>query len=122
MRVATGYWYYMTLRRMGRKREAADVLGAFQANITVIENNDYLKLIMLNRGEVMPEDIFSTIRGGADTLGSASLGYGIGNDFLYNGDRENATEVFRKVVEGNQWASFGYIATEAELRRLQPRK
>ena len=50
------------------------------------------------------------------TLGSASLGYGIGNYFLYNGDRANALEVFRKIVAGNQWASFGYIAAESELK------
>lgn len=117
MRVATAYWHYMTLRRLGKEKEAKKVLEPFAGEIEVIENTDYLKLIKLNRGETKAEDLLSTIRGDADTLGSASLGYGIGNYFLYNGDKEKAMTIFKKIVAGNQWASFGYIAAEAELKR-----
>lgn len=117
MSVATTYWHYMTLRRMGKKRDAEKLLARFSTDIEIIENTDYLNLIKLNKGEVKAEDLLSTIRGDANTLGSASLGYGIGNYFLYNGDKENAMTIFRKITEGNQWASFGYIAAEAELRR-----
>jgi tetratricopeptide (TPR) repeat protein len=114
MSVATTYWHYMTLRRMGKKRDAEKLLARFSTDIEIIENTDYLNLIKLNKGEVKAEDLLSTIRGEANTLGSASLGYGIGNYFLYNGDLEKATAIFQKIVEGNQWASFGYIAAEAE--------
>jgi hypothetical protein len=55
----------------------------------------------------------------ADSLGSASLGYGVGNWFLYNRDKIRARQIFRKVVGGTQWASFGFIAAEAELARLE---
>ena len=120
MRVATAYWHYMTLRRMGKAEDAGPVLGPFAGEIEVIENGDYLKLIKLNRGEANAADLLASIGGDADTLGSASLGYGLGNYFLYTGDRGKAIEVFRKITSGNQWASFGYIAAEAELRRLQP--
>lgn len=117
MRVATSYWHYMTLRRMGKKKQAKKILEPFKGNIELIENDEYLKLIRLNRGEVKPETLLGTIQGDADTLGSASLGYGIGNYFLYNGDKEKAMVIFRKIVAGNQWSSFGYIAAEAELKR-----
>lgn len=117
MRVATAYWHYMTLRRLGKEREAKAALEPFAGEIEIIENADYLKLIKLNRGEAKAEDLLSTIRGDANTLGSASLGYGIGNYFLYNGDKEKAVTIFKKIVAGDQWASFGYIAAEAELRR-----
>ncbi len=117
MRVATTYWQYMTLRRMGKNREAKKLLEPYAGEIEVIENTDYLKLIKLNRGELKAEELLTTIRGESNTLGSASLGYGIGNYFLYNGDREKAAAIFRKIVAGNQWASFGYIAAEAELAR-----
>lgn len=117
MRVATGYWHYMTLRRLGKKKEAKKFLKAFAGKIDVIENEDYLKLIRLNRGEVKAEALLTEIRGDANTLRSASLGYGIGNYLLYNGDKEKAMTVFRKIVAGNQWASFGYIASEVELSR-----
>lgn len=115
MRVATAYWRHMTLRRMGKAKEAKRVLNPFAGNVEVIENTDYLKLIRLNSGEMKSETLLGTISGGANTLGSASLGYGIGNYYLYNGDKERAMNIFRKIVAGNQWASFGYIAAEAEL-------
>ncbi|MBA3352541.1 MAG: tetratricopeptide repeat protein [Blastocatellia bacterium] len=118
MRVATSYWHYMTLRRLGKSKEAKKVLEAFKGNIELIENDEYLKLIRLNRGELKIETLLASNQGSADSLGSASLGYGIGNYYLYNGDREKAVAVFRKIVAGNQWASFGYIAAEAELTRL----
>jgi tetratricopeptide (TPR) repeat protein len=122
MRVATSYWHYMTLRRLGKKREAKKILEPFKGTIELIENNDYLKLIRLNRGEVKAETLLSEIKGDANTLGSASLGYGIGNHFLYNGDREKAVTIFRKITAGDQWASFGFIAAEAELNRGEPGK
>ena len=122
MRVATGYWHYMVLRRMGKTAEAGRVLAQFSENLAVIENDDYLKLIRLNKGAANAADMIASIGGAAETLGSASLGYGLGNYHLYNGDRGKAAELFRKVVAGDQWASFGYIAAEAELRRLKPGK
>lgn len=118
MRVATAYWYYMTLRRMGKNKEAKRVLEAFRGSIELIENTEYLKLIRLNRDEERPEDLLAEIRGDANTLKSSSLGYGVGNYFLYNGDNEKALTIFRKIVEGDQWASFGYIAAEAEISRM----
>lgn len=117
MRVATAYWHYMTLRRMGKEKEAKRVLEPFAGEIELIENTDYLKLIRLNRGEVKVEDLLAGISGDANTLSSASLGYGIGNYFLYNGSNEKAQKIFQKIVAGDQWASFGYIAAEAELKR-----
>jgi tetratricopeptide (TPR) repeat protein len=117
MRVATAYWRYMTLRRAGNKKVAKMVLEPFAGNIELIENDDYLKLIRLNRKDTKPALLLAQIGGDANTLKSASLGYGIGNYFLYNGDRDKAMSVFRKIVAGNQWASFGFIAAEAELNR-----
>ena len=118
MRVATSYWHYMTLRRMGKTKEAAKLLEQFAGDTEVIENTDYLKLIKLNRGEIKPEALLSEIQGDAITLGSASLGYGVGNYFLYNGDRSKASDIFRKIIAGNHWASFGYIAAENDLARM----
>lgn len=119
MRVATSYWHYMTLRRMGKAKDAEKLLKQFDGEIEIIENADYLKLIQLNRDEIRPEALLSEIQGDAATLGHASLGYGIGSYFLYNGDRKKAMTIFRKIVAGNQWASFGYIAAEAELARIK---
>ncbi len=121
MRVATAHWQYMTLRRMGKKEEAAKLLVQYRGNIEVIENDDYLTLIRLYRGERNAEDLDKSFGGEAKTLGSASLGYGLGNWYYYIGETEKGLDIFRKIVAGSQWASFGYIAAEVELAR-QPRK
>ena len=119
MKAATTYWQYMTLRRAGRRGDAMKVLNRFKTDVEVIENKDYLNLLKLNKGELKAEDLLKTIQGEADTLGSASLGYGIGNYLLYNGDKEKALTIFKKITEGNQWASFGFIAAENELKGLK---
>ncbi|HET8783544.1 MAG TPA: tetratricopeptide repeat protein, partial [Pyrinomonadaceae bacterium] len=115
MLVATTHWLYMTLRRLGREEQASKTVAAIKDNLDVIENADYYNLIRVYQGKLKPADL--TKNQTADTLTSATLGYGLGNWFLYNGQKAEATKIFRQVTSGNQWASFGYIAAESELKR-----
>jgi len=115
MKVATTHWLYMTLRRLGREAEAKKAIAGIGDNLDIIENTDYYKLIKLYQGKLNPSDLLSDSQ--ANTLSNASVGYGVGNWFLYNGQRAEAEKVLRQVVAGNQRASFGYIAAEAELTR-----
>ncbi|HEU5250800.1 MAG TPA: hypothetical protein VFW15_12505, partial [Thermoanaerobaculia bacterium] len=48
----------------------------------------------------------------------ATVGYGIGNRHLVDGRRRDAVALFRRVIAGGSWASFGYIAAEADLARM----
>ena len=117
MMVATTHWLYMTLRRLGRKKEATNVVAVIKPNLDVIENADYYKLIRLYQGTTSSEKLLKEISGEASALSKASIGYGLGNWFLYNGQRDEAEKIFRQIILGNQWASFGHIAAEAELSR-----
>ena len=119
MLAATSHWYYMTLRRIEENKEAERLLGPINGDFEVIENTDYLRLLRLYRDEVRAEALLNEIGEKAETLGNASIGYGLGNWYLYNGDKEKAMDIFRKITAGNQWASFGYIAAETELRRIK---
>ncbi len=117
--VATTHWLYMALQRAGRTGEAEMVLGAVPDDIEVIEDHDYLKLLHLYLGKTAPEDLEAALgKDAAGGLSDASLGYGLANWHLYNGRKEEAEKLFRRIVAGNQWGSFGYIAAEAELSRL----
>lgn len=116
MLVATTHWLYMTLRRLGREREAGRALAPVGGDLDVIENADYYKLVRLYKGRLSPADLLREVGGDASSLSNATLGYGLGNWLLYNGRRAEAEELFRRVTAGDQWASFGYIAAEAELR------
>lgn len=119
MLAATSHWYYMTLRRLEKPVDAQKILDPINGDFEVIENDDYLKLLRLYRGEVRPETLSEGLGDKAGSLGSASLGYGLGAWYLYNGNSVRAADIFRRIVAGDQWASFGYIAAEAELLRMK---
>ncbi len=69
------------------------------------------------RGEESVDDLLERARG-AGALGLVTTGYGIGNWFLYNGERDRAVGVFREILSTGAWAGFGYIAAEADMVRL----
>lgn len=117
MLVATTHWYYMTLRRLGREKEAKATLAPITDNLDVIENGDYYKLIKIYQGKLTPDALLGKGDKASDTLSNATVGYGLGNWFFYTGRRAKAEKILRQVVAGNQWASFGYIAAEIELTR-----
>jgi tetratricopeptide (TPR) repeat protein len=100
MFVATQNWHYLTLMRLGKKKEAAKVLSS-------VRDGD----------KVRPETLLTEIRDSSDNLQNATMGYGIGTYFLIWGDKEKAETIYRKILETDQWSSFGYIAAEAEIAR-----
>jgi tetratricopeptide (TPR) repeat protein len=113
MLVATSYWLRHTLQRLGRTEEAAWVLEPISAEMDLIENHDYLDLLLLAKGERSPEDLLSDEGGVSD----ATVGYGVGRWYEGRGEMEKARQVYRQVLEGGSWAAFGYLAAEAELAR-----
>ena len=116
MLVATSHWLYMTLRRLGRDEDARAVLDPITPDMDIIENGSYHRLLLLYKGVLRPEQV---VEGSGDVaLEDATAGYGIGNWHLYNGRVDEAKAVFRRIVATGPWASFGYIAAEAELGRL----
>lgn len=117
MMVATTHWLYMTLRRLGREKEASASLTPITDNLEVIENADYYQLIKLYQGKLKPSDLLSDTNQTENSLSNATVGYGVGNWFFYNGRRTEAENTFRQIVLGIQWASFGHIAAEVELTR-----
>lgn len=114
MKVASAHWVYMSLRRADKKKAATRFIQtSIPDGLDIIENHDYYKLVKLYQGKLKAEDLLK--EAGSDTLGSASIGYGLGNWYLYSGKKEDAFKIFRQITAGNQWASFGYIAAEIDL-------
>jgi tetratricopeptide (TPR) repeat protein len=114
--VATSDWLYMTLRRLGREKEAAKVLEPITEKMEIIENDSYWKRLLMYKGLRKPEELLDAKN--ADDLSIATQGYGVGNWYLYTGDKRKAREIFKQVVAGKQKAAFGYIAAEADLKRM----
>lgn len=112
--IATAHWYYMTLRRLGRKAEAEKILEKITADMDVIENHHYHKCLMMYKGENTPEALMKEAYEMGD-LGLVTTGYGVANWYNYNGDKEKAAKILRDIVAVEGWAGFGYIAAEADL-------
>ncbi len=113
MLVATTHWLYMTLRLMGNDEEARAVLMPIDTAMHVIENAAYYDLCLMYKGIKKIGDF--TGEGFSDIMNDA-MTYGIGNWYFYNGEPEKATVIFEKILEGSSWASFGYIAAEADMQ------
>lgn len=107
-------WLWMSLSRAGRRADAQAVLDR---NPSPPVENAYTQRLGLYRGAATPEAVLTP----ADTgdVQEATLSYGIGNWFLLRGDTARARDWFERSVRSGGWPAFGFIASEAELRRLR---
>jgi len=112
--VATRYWYYLTLRRLGRHNEARELIDGVAADLDIIENRSYHRLILVFKGD-LPPDSLATSGEGVD---GATINYGLAAWHELEGRRPQSGEHLRRARSGSQWAAFGYIAAEADLARL----
>lgn len=116
-RVSIAHWYYMALRRLGRDREAAEVVAPMSRQMNVIENDAYHRLVLLYKGELPVDSVLAMSPTGEMSVSDATAAYGIANWHLYNGRPAEARRIFERILAGGQWGAFGYIAAEAELAR-----
>jgi tetratricopeptide (TPR) repeat protein len=111
--VSTGDWLYMTYRRLGREQDAARVLERINKKMRILENEAYHKRLLMYKGELKPAEVLDFDN--PDPVQIATSGYGVANWYLYNGQRDRATALFRQILQGKSWQAFGFIAAEAEL-------
>ena len=112
-------WLWMSLSRAGRAAEAAAMLARRPDSLPTPPNYAYVTRLKLYRGELTPETMFSP----ADTadVQVATLNFGLGNWYMVKGDTAKATAAFARSVASGGWPGFGFIASEAELKRLRKR-
>ncbi len=113
MRVAASHWLYMILQRLELKEEAKLILEPITHDMTIIENDSYHMLLLYYKGELNDNDL------DANTSGTSkdAAHYGIAHWHQYNDQSETAVAMYKYLVDNGNWASFGYIAAEAELAR-----
>lgn len=119
MHVAASYWLFLSLKRLGRNGDAAGVLHATPLDAHLLENDGYQDILRLfqagPRAHQAANELLSRHEPG--TVGAVTLSYGIGAWHLLWGRSDEAKKLFRRVVDGDGWAGFGFIASEAELAR-----
>lgn len=115
--VASLDWRYMILRRLGRDAEAADMLEKFANLVEAYDEQAaaYHTRMELYSGTKDADELHATIIG--DPIQLATLGYGLGHWYLYNGDVAKAESVFDEVLAAGAKYAFAYLAVQSERER-----
>lgn len=103
-RVATGFWQYLALRKLGRHDEAAAVVAEIPEGLELVENFDYYDGVLFFKGVLSQDELEP--RAGLNAL------FGIAMINLIEGRTEQATAMLRKLVANS---SQGYWPAESEL-------
>jgi tetratricopeptide (TPR) repeat protein len=108
-------WLWMSLARAGRKNEAQAMLDRHPDSLATTVA--YAQRLKLYRGAIGPDAVFTP----ADTadVAVATLSFGIGNWYLVRGDTATARRWFERSIKSGGWPGFGFITSEAELKRLR---
>jgi len=121
-RVATVDWLYMTYRRMNNTKAAQALLIQIKEDMNLLENHSYHNRLLMYKGLKTPASLLNP-KGDSQSdpgLTFATQGYGVGNWYYYNGQKEKAGEIFAKVLKSKSRAAFGYIAAEVDLENMKP--
>ena len=114
--VAATDWLWMTMMRLGRRGEAAQLLERITARMDIQENTAYHRRLLMYKGLEKPEALLAP--GTNDPTTIATQGYGVANYYLVTGDTDRAKSLFEQITTGSGWNAFGYIAAEADLARM----
>jgi tetratricopeptide (TPR) repeat protein len=121
MYVATANWLNITYRKLKMYKQAIALYNSIPEG-ELIENRDYMLLLDMHREKRTAQQVdeyAAAILPKDQSLGSATLNFGIGYYCLLYGYTEKAKAYFNKAMAIEQWSSFGYIAAEAELLRMK---
>lgn len=131
LRVACGHWTYLTLRRLGRAREAEELAHSLADAREVLENHAYAASLRVARGELPPEALLagaapdSPATGASRTpsaaAGDAAAVYAAACHLAFRGEAAEARTLLAELAASpSAGSAFGRIAAEVELARGWP--
>lgn len=103
-RVATGFWQYLALRKLGDDAAAQAVVDAIPEGLELVENFDYYYGVRYFKGTIDEESVLS--RNGLNST------FGVAMVHMLDGRQEIAERMLRDLVSGS---SQGYWPAETEL-------
>lgn len=114
--VSATHWYYMSLRRLGKEKEAAVLLDPISAEMDILENWRYHEMCLFYRGDLSLEHMTDPSN---EQASSDVYLYGLGNWYLYEKqDTTKAVEYFERLLANGNKASFAYLAAESDIQML----
>ncbi|MBZ2179346.1 MAG: hypothetical protein K7J47_16745 [Acidobacteria bacterium] len=113
-RVAVTDWAYRALRQAGKHAEAKALLERIGESMTIRENASYWKSLMFYKGARTEEQALGA---GGNSNALATVGYGIAVFHRLEGRQERTCRLLRRIVDEENWTTFGVIAAETDLAR-----
>jgi len=110
-------WLWMSLSRAGRAAEAKAMLARRPDTLPTPPGYAYVSRLKMYRGEITPAQLISA----SDTadVQVATLSFGLGNWYIVHGNKTKAKAAFERAIASGGWPGFGFIVSEAELRRMK---
>jgi tetratricopeptide (TPR) repeat protein len=111
-------WRYRALRRAGKQADARRLARGIREGWTVRDNLPYYRALLFYRGIRDEAATFDSLSAGGE-LAFVTGAYGVANWHLMEGDTARARALLERIVGGNQWPAFGFIAAEVDLARMK---
>lgn len=121
-RINSMNWFYASLRRAGKTGDATQALAKITPDVTTADSHSqfYLNLLRFfqrskTEAEVVPpEPARDDTADFEPELRFDTVAYGVGNWFLYNGNRAKALEYFDKIAKGHVWVTWGFVGADVD--------
>ena len=110
--VSATHWIYTIMCRVNKRMDADNVLNRIQGDFKIIENVSYHRLCLLYKGVLSPEQAIEGIEEGP---ARDAIDYGIARWYACQGQDKKCQEILYDILSRPGWASFGYIAAEADV-------
>jgi hypothetical protein len=116
-KVAMTEWAVRAALRAGREDVVSELLATIPLGLEVNENLPYYHDLLFYKGEMTVDQLLNP---GPDPLyRRETVGFGVANWFLVEGDTAKAIQLLEELVQDPWWPGFGRIAAEAELYRIK---
>lgn len=114
--VAMTEWAVRAALRSGRDAVTAELLERVPSDLEIGENIAYYHDLLFYKGELSADDLLNP--GDDAPYRKETVGYGVVNWYLVQGDTAQAIELLNELVQDPWWPGFGRISAESELYRL----
>ncbi len=115
LKVAETYWLYLSFQRMGEYVSSVSLLSTIDPNIEIIENDAYLRSLLMFRSSLDADDLACSI---LDATTDPIELFGMANWYTWKNKLSDASTIRRKILSATDWTNLGYIAAEADSSRL----
>jgi tetratricopeptide (TPR) repeat protein len=118
-------WLYVSLRRAGQEARASEALAHITPEVKNTEPHlyFYLRLLRFYQGKLTEKEVLPSAPAKPDDveaeLSFNTVSYGVGNWHLYHHEPSQAMGLFKEVVKGEAWNSWGFVGSDVELSRMK---